>query len=405
MFDISQVREDFPGTKNQVYLNAAGVSLPPRSAVEATQKTIALLGQGPGEMGGAEYYAQLWGPMVSAREEGARLLHVTPEEIALVDDTTMGLNVALASILFRPGDNIVLCDLEYPQVAITAEHARSHFGTEIRVAHHRDGIVTVDDYAALIDKNTRAVLVSAVQWVNGLRMDIPAFSELAAKQGFYLIVDAIQQLGAVPLDLSGLQVDFLAAGAQKWLNAPFSVGLLYASKNVWDRVEPGTGHGLFALAEPPGGWAKLLSDPNLTPFLDLPLSPDARRFDVSGMPKMVGSTGLSASLAYINHLDQEEAVEHILALGDWLIEELRRRGFKVWTSQAHHLRSGIITFDPLGNGEQVLGLVQELEKEHIYLSARYCSGAGGVRVSIHFYNNRADLEALLSVVDATLKRM
>ena len=405
MFDNSRVREDFPGTKNQVYLNAAGVSLPPRSAVEATQRIVALLGQGPGELGGGAYYARLWEPLVSARQEAARLLHVTPEEIALVDDTTMGLNVALASIRFRPGDNIVLCDLEYPQVAITAEHAQRHFGAEIRVAHHRDGVVTVDDFAALIDQKTRVVLVSAVQWVNGLRLDIPAFSELAEKTGFFLIVDAIQQLGAIPLDLSRLHVDFLAAGAQKWLNAPFSVGILYASKNVWDRVEPGTAHGLFALAEPPGGWAKVLSDPDLTPFLDLPLASDARRFDVSGMPKMVGSAGLSASLAYLNHLDQEGAAEHILALGDWLIEELKRRGFKVWTPQAHHLRSGIVTFDPFGNGGRVHQLVQELEKERIYLSARYCSGAGGVRVSIHFYNNREDLEALLAVVDAALKKM
>ena len=405
MFDSSRVREDFPGTKNQVYLNAAGMSLPPKNAVEATQEMIALLGQGPGEMGGEAYYARLWGPLVSVRQQGARLLHVTPEEIALVDDTTRGLNVALASILFQPGDNIVLCDLEYPQVAITAEHAQHRFGTEIRVAHHRDGAVSVDDFAALIDKKTRAMLLSAVQWVNGLRMDIAAFSELAQKQGFFLIVDAIQQLGAIPFDLSGLHVDFLAAGGHKWLNSPFSVGILYASKNVWDRVEPGTAHGLFALAEPPEGWAKALSDPDLTPFLDLPFASDARRFDMSGMPKMVGSAGLSASLAYINQLDQEGAAEHIIDLGEWLIEEFKRRGFKVWTPQAHPLRSGIVTFDPLGNGKQVQQLVQELEKERIYLSARYCSGAGGVRVSIHFYNNRADLEALLAVMDDMLKKI
>ena len=171
-------------------------------------------------------------------------------------------------MLFRsPGDNIVLCDLEYPQVALSATHVQQYLGVEVRVVRHRQGLVTIDDYAELIDKRTRLLLVSSVQWINGLRLDLAAFSQLAEQHGCFLVVDAIQQLGALPLDLSGLRVDFLAAGAQKWLNAPFGVGLLYVRQGVQDRVQPGLAHGLFALAEPVPFTVAILKAKSLTPLI------------------------------------------------------------------------------------------------------------------------------------------
>lgn len=405
MFDVNAVRADFPGSTQQVYLNAAGVGLPPRSALDAVQRAAALLGQGPAQMGYKAYYRAIGESAVQAKEEGARLLHVTPAEIAFIDDTTMGLNIALAAIPFTPGDNLVLCDLEYPQVAISAAYPQQRTGVEVRVARHRNGIVTVDDYAALMDKRTRLLLVSSVQWINGLRLDLAAFSQLAEQQGCFLVVDAIQQLGAIPLDLSGLRVDFLAAGAQKWLNAPFGLGLLYIRKGVQDTVRPGLAHGLFALAEPAQGWVRYLGDPSLTPFLSLPLAPDARRFEIHGMPKTIGTAGLAAALAYVNGLDPHGVTEHILALGDFLIEELQRRGIKVWTPAAHHLRSGIVTCEPFAEAERVHRLTQDLEAKRVYPTVRYCSGVGGLRVSIHYYTSRGDVEALLAAMDESMKNL
>jgi cysteine desulfurase / selenocysteine lyase len=405
MFDVNAVRADFPGSTQQVYLNAAGVGLPPRSALDAVQQATTLLGRGPADLGYKAYYRAIGDPSVKAKEEAARLLKVTPTEIAFIDDTTMGLNIALAAIPFASGDNIVLCDLEYPQVAISAAHPQQHLDVEVRVARHRDGVVTVDDYAKLIDKHTRLLLVSSVQWINGLRMDLAAFSQLAEEHNCFLVVDAIQQLGAIPLDLSGVRVDFLAAGAQKWLNAPFGLGVLYIRKGVQEKVRPGLAHGLFALAEPVGGWVRYLGDPSLTPFLSLPLAPDARRFEIHGMPKTLGTAGLAASLAYVNGLDSQEVTQHIIALGDFLIEELKRRNIKVWTPAAHHLRSGIVTCEPFPDAEQVHRLTQALEAKRIYPTVRYCSGVGGMRVSIHYYTSREDLETLLAAMDEIMKRL
>src|SRR5436309_2782536 len=220
MFDVNAIRADFPGSTQQVYLNAAGVGLPPRSALDAVQQAVALLGQGPAERGYKTYYRALGESTVQAREEGARLLNVTPAEIAFIDDTT------------------------------------------------------------------------------------------------------------------------------KWLNAPFGVGLLYIRQGVQDQVRPGLAHGLFALAEPAQGWVRYLGDPGLTPFLPLPLAPDARRFEIHGMPKTIGAAGLAASLAYVNGLDQHAVTAHIMALGDFLIEQLKRRGITVWTPAAPLLRSGVFSCEP-----------------------------------------------------------
>ena len=403
MLNMEAIRADFPGATQQVYLNAAGVGLPPRAAVEAVQRATSLLGSGPAEMGYKAYYQAIGNPAGRAKEEAARLLHITPQEIAFIDDTTMGLNIALAAMPFADGDNLVLCDLEYPQVAVSAAHPQQQRDIEIRVAHHREGVVTVDDYAKLIDKRTRVLLVSSVQWINGLRMDLAAFSQLAKDHNCFLVVDAIQQLGAIPLDLSRLQVDFLAAGAQKWLNAPFGTGLLYARRAIIDKVRPGLAHGLFAFAEPQGGWVRYLGDPALTPFLALPLAPDARKFEIHGMPKTLGTAGLAESLSYVNALDPQAITEHILGLGDFLIEELQRRNIKVWTPKAHQLRSGIVTCEPFPDAERVHRLAQELEKQRIYPTVRYCSGIGGLRVSIHYYTSRGDLEALLTAMDEIMK--
>jgi selenocysteine lyase/cysteine desulfurase len=405
MFNVDAVRVDFPGATQQVYLNAAGVGLPPRTALDAVHQVTTLLGQGPAAMGYKTYYRAIGESAIKAREEAARLLNVTSGEIAFIDDTTMGLNIALAAIPFAEGDNIVLCDLEYPQVAVSAAHPQRQKHVEIRVVHHRDGIVTIDDYAKLIDNHTRVLLVSSVQWINGLRMDLAAFSQLAQEHNCFLVVDAIQQLGAIPLDLSELHVDFLAAGAQKWLNAPFGTGLLYARQSVQEKTTPGLAHGLFALAEPAGGWVRYLGDPRLTPFLSLPLAPDARRFEIHGMPKTIGTAGLAQSLAYVNGLERQAAAEHIIALGDFLIDELKRRNIKVWTPSAHHLRSGIVTCEPFPNAEQVHQLTQALEEQKIYPTVRYCSGVGGLRISIHYYTSKADLEALLAAMDAIMKKL
>ena len=94
-------------------------------------------------------------------------------------------------------------------------------GIELRLVENMAGMVSVDQFAEAIDARTRAICVSSVQWVHGLRLDLVGLSELAQQHDLYLIIDGIQQVGAIDLDVSQLRIDFLACGGHKWLNSPF----------------------------------------------------------------------------------------------------------------------------------------------------------------------------------------
>src|SRR5437660_6304275 len=159
----------------------------------------------------------------AARPAAARLINAHPDEIALVESTTHGLTLAAASIPLERGDRVLISDLEFLEVALPWVQ-RKKDGIEIEVVPNQNGEARVEDFAARITPRTRVIAISTVQWNNGYRADLEALSKLCREHGIRLVVDAIQQLGAVPLDVRRIPVDILACGGHKWLNAPFGCG-------------------------------------------------------------------------------------------------------------------------------------------------------------------------------------
>src|SRR5262249_31403278 len=111
-------------------------------------------------------------------------------------------------------------------------------GIEIVTVPARDGRLLAEDYEKAITPQTRMILLSSVQWSNGLRVDLASFSALAGRRGVLLVADAIQHLGAMPLDVTATPVDFLVCGGHKWLNAPAGRGFLYASPRMVEQFRP-----------------------------------------------------------------------------------------------------------------------------------------------------------------------
>ncbi len=390
------VRALFPGTADKTFLDAACVSIAPTSATEAVTKFLNDAMLCPEPSATAQHIA-MDVAREAARAEAARLINASTEEIAIVESTTGGLNAIAAAVPFEDGDNVVMCDLEFLQVAIPFDNLLRFKRVELRPVHHRGGIVTAEDFARACDSRTKAIVVSSVQWSNGLKLDLAALSELAARHKAWLIVDAIQQLGPSVIDVATLGVDALACGGHKWLNAPFGCGFLYVNRKRLVEIEPAT-RGYLTLEDPEGGWGRYFATPEITPFREYRYVGDARKFETGGTSNYPGAIGLGASLKLINDVGTAAIEEHVRELSRGLIEGLKRAGARVVTPEDDNLRAGIVTFrmfDEPGLDER---LAEFLLSRRIYVSTRYTAGVGGTRVSVHFFNNGDDVGRLLDAV-------
>ncbi len=399
--DVAAARALVPALDDMAFLDTACVGLAPQPTVEAVE-AVARMASRCDEPDASAHHVALDRLRDQALVEGAKLLGASLEEVALVESTTHGLSIAAQAIPFRPHDNVVICDLEFLQVAIPwvtlAEQGRIR---EVRLARNVAGAVPVEAFARVVDERTRAVVVSSVQWVHGYRVDLAGLRRLCRQCGAYLVVDAIQELGALRLDVRTTPVDILVAGGHKWLCSPFGCGLLYVAREVQDELAA-TSLGYLSLEEPEGGWPRYFATPEISPLRRYRFPADARRFQIGGTANYPGAAALGASLALVNAMGIDRVEAHVLGLAETLACELDRLGLEVVSPP--QARSGITTFCLGPDSHANERLLQRLLDERVLVSLRYTSGVGGIRVSTHFYNDESDLERLLSVLRRLRRR-
>jgi selenocysteine lyase/cysteine desulfurase len=366
-------RHEFPATQHGVYFNHAATSPLPLRTAQAAQAVLDLQLQ----HGGAKY--DVWTRGVhQARQALAQLLRAETSEIAFVKNTSQGLIIAAESIPWNEGDNVVTCAIEFP-ANVYPWLALERRGVETRFVGARQGRVLLDDIVAAMDRRTRAVALSWVQFSSGFRVDLGKLSALCRGRGAYLVLDAIQGLGALELDLSRYAIDFIAADGHKWLLSVEGCGVLYVRKQILEELVP-TNVGWLSVEDPLN-------------FLDyhLRLAPKARRFE-EGTPNMVGIHALGASAGLLLEAGPKRVEAAVLALTDALDEGLRRLDCEVTSPREPGERSGIITFrHPRRNAEEV---AERLMDAGVQCVAR----AGAVRFSPHFYNDEDEVARALEAV-------
>jgi selenocysteine lyase/cysteine desulfurase len=394
--NVAAARSFFPGTRDRVFLDAACVSLMPVQAEEALRRLGQDLLLCPARDASAHHIA-LDRTADQPRREAARLIGARPDDIALVESTTQGLEIVAASVPLGRGDRVLVGDTEFLGLAVPWIPRQQRDGFHIEVVPSRDGRLLAEDFARRIDRHTRLILLSSVQWNNGFRADLAAFGDLARKHDVALVVDAIQQLGAVGLDVSRTPVDFLVCGGHKWLNAPVGRGFLYVHPRQCERLEP-PAWGYLNIEQPPEGWAEYFATPTIPAVRPYDFTRTARRFEVGGTANYPGNVALGAALALINELGISAIEEHVLALTDVLIDRLRAAGATVVSPPERAARSGIVTFT-LGQGVgRDTECLRRLLDRNILISQRYTAGVGGLRVSVHFFNNEDDVRRLAEAI-------
>jgi cysteine desulfurase/selenocysteine lyase len=278
-------RAEFAALEGLTYCNMASVGPLPASAVavlEQCNRDRARPDLWPVE--------RLNAILQRSRELSAQLIGATRDEIALMPNTITGLNVAARALPLQRGDVVLTFDREFPS-NVYPWLMRAHEGIVLeRIPITSEGW---PDEARLHERlrapEVRAVQVSLTQFSNGYTIDLDALSRATRALDKWLIVDAIQGCGQVPIDVSRTPVDFLASGAQKWLMSPWGTGFLYVRRELVTRFAP-----TFA------GWASFHGTDDYTQLTAYDPRPwdDARRFELITLP-VQDFAAMNVSLALI----------------------------------------------------------------------------------------------------------
>lgn len=377
-YDLAALRADeFPWTAEHTYLNAAAVGpLPARSrAVLDDWNRRRML---PALLPDRELFATL----ERARGLVARLLNCGADEVALTPNTGFGLASAARCLPLRPGDVVLACDREFPANVYPWMRLREAGVTLELVPPTAEGWPDEDRLLErLADPRVRAVAVSLVQFASGYRADLARLSAATRERGAFLVVDAIQGLGHVPVDLRETPVDVLSAGAQKWLLSPWGTGFMYVRRDLADRLEP-----------PLAGWFSFegMEDYSRLTRYDDTWRAGTRRFELVSLP-FHDLAAMCASLELILELGVGRIRDHVRALHGPLLEWADARGVPVRSPRGER-GSAICCVAPPDAADRM----RALKAAGVTCSLR----EGAIRVSPHCYNDPADIHRLLEVLSA-----
>lgn len=360
-----------------IYLNSASIGpMPSRSVavLAACNRDRARPGLWPVE--------RLNTILSEARWLSARLINAREDEIALMPNTTTGLNVAARALPLAAGDVALTFDGEFPS-NIYPWLARGGEGIVLeRIPRTPEG--WPDEarlHERLADPAVKAVTVSLTQFSNGYTLDLAALSRATRATGTWLIVDAIQAVGHVPIDVQATPVDFLACGAQKWLLSPWGTGFLYVRRELIGQCAP-----TFA------GWAAFKGTDdytNLTAYNPEPW-PDARRFEIITLP-VQDFAAMNASVGLLLEVGIPAIATHLAALHQPVIAWAAEHGAAVTSAPAPHA-SGILCLRPRGD---VAAAYQRLQSRGVMCSLR----EGSIRLSPHLFTLPDEIAAVVGLLD------
>lgn len=368
-----RLRAAMPVTQKWAYFDHAAVAPLTQPAADAIGQWLAQA-TAEGDTVWLDWAAQI----SQCRKLAAEMIGAGEGDIALVPNTTAGINLVAEGLDWRAGDNVVTLADEFPTNLYPWMNLAA-LGVETRLVPTTDGRITPERMAELCDDRTRVVSVSWVGYANGCRRNLRPLADVAHECGALFLVDAIQGLGVFPLDVNADEIDVLAADGHKWLLGPEGAGIAYIHPGWLERLKP---LGV--------GWNSVVNAGNFDQ-IELKLKPTARRYE-GGTYNMPGLIGLGASIELLLSLGVANLAEAILDFTDTASRELSNCGAVIHSPREAAARSGIISFEVPGRDAQAL------RRQCLAAGVAVACRAGRLRVSAHAYNTLDDLDRLLAVL-------
>jgi selenocysteine lyase/cysteine desulfurase len=359
-------RSQFPVTKNLIYLNHAAVA--PLSLRSAT----AMQGLAQDALDfGSLHYADWMAAYEGARSATARLINADPREIAIVKNTSEGIATVAMGIRWKAGDVVVAFEEEFPSNFYPWKRLEA-VGVEVRWLSVFDGLERIEQAA----KGAKLLAISFVQYLSGYRVSLEYIGDICSRNGCLFLVDAIQGLGAFPIDVRAAKIDALAADGHKWLLGPEGCGVLYVRRELQEQIEPVE-----------FGWTNVARYADYA-SRDMTLRPDAGRYEC-GTLNTIGCYGLRASIELLLEVGVENVATAVQTLGDRIAEGARELGFELLGRRSVASGAGIVSIRKQRLDAQLI--VKRLKDKGIIAAPRQ----GWVRLSPHFYISPEEIDMLI----------
>lgn len=370
-----EVRALFPIAERAIYFNHAAVSPPPVTAIRAVEAQL----KDVNENGSANFRSWL-AVKEQARQLLANLLGARPEQVAFVRNTSDALSTVANGLAWKPGDNIVTFSREFPSNIYPWLRIRDAFGVEVRMSEERAGRIDLAEFENLVDRNTRVIAISHVQYASGFRIDLKRLANLARRHDALFVVDAIQALGVIPVDVDAEMIDVAAGAGHKWLLSPEGVGYLYLSDRARERIQP-------TLV----GWVSV-PDPDDYFNFDQGWKGGTLAWETGTGPTSL-FYGFKASLELLSGVGVGNIASYLEELTDYLCEGLRSRNYDVVSSRERGEKSQIVCVGPY-KGMSAMELYIHLRQRNIITAPR----GERLRIAPHLYNTSAEVDEFIKAL-------
>jgi cysteine desulfurase / selenocysteine lyase len=378
VIDIARLRrEEFPITKRGVYLDHATFGPPPTRHVRAVNAFLERMSA----EGLDDLFAVSDEGVDGVRQKAAVLLGCDLANVTFVRSTSHGVGLVAEGLDWAPGDEVILYELDHPAgVFPWTNLARSGVNTRFIADRGRFGFEAAD-VLELIGPRTRAVCVSLVNFGHGGRAPVEDIAAMCRDRGIWLVVDAVQALGALQVDTAAIGADVIVAHAYKFLLSGFGIGVCYCS----DRA-------LRELNVRQVGWKSVENPFDLERMLafELTFPTSAKRFEPSFQP-LAQVFGLGATLDLLNEAGAAAIEARVMALSQRLVAGLLEKGYQVAGSPDGRARSAIVSVILHDEAERA-----RVERGLRKAEARCSVRESRVRLSPHFYNTEEEIDRMLS---------
>lgn len=361
----SKYRDQFPITQRLIYLNHAAVAplcRPARDAMRRLADDVCDFG--------SYHYNEWLDAYHGVRAAAARLINAQPDEIAIMKNTSEGISTIALGTNWRAGDTVVGFEEEFPANYYPWQRLEAK-GVRVKLLSTADPLDRIDEAC----RGARLLAISFVQYLSGFRADLNAIGEICRRHGCFFFVDAIQGLGAFPVDVEAACIDALAADGHKWLLGPEGCAVLYVRKDRQDEIEP-VEFGYTNVA---------VNDYSVR---DMTLRTDAARYE-PGTLNTIGIFGLRAAIEFLLDVGIERIGEQVQRVADQIARSVIEKGYEVLGHRTPESGAGIVSFrNPKLDAR---AMFHRLKDEGIVVAAR----SRWLRTSPHFYISPDDAERFL----------